>query len=138
VSLCCIQTAARRERERKRDELNVIACLSGRPSASDCACRSWLDDVIGLAGTGVSSAMVTVASEVSPASRRGAPYFFRVRSEPHATAAKIKPAPLSASLRIASREMPKSSCATLPVSIAAIAAVVTAMVRSAALPMSGE
>ena len=46
-------------------------------------------------------------------------YFFRVSKDPQATAAKISPAALSASVRIVSRGIPKSSCATLPVIIAA-------------------
>jgi hypothetical protein len=50
----------------------------------------------------------------------------------------MNPAALSASVRIASRGIPKSSCATLPVSIAAVAAVAKAMMRTAALPMPWE
>jgi hypothetical protein len=53
-------------------------------------------------------------------------------------AAKMSPAALSASLRIVSRGIPKSSCATLPVIIAAIAAVAKAMMTKAALPTSEE
>jgi hypothetical protein len=62
----------------------------------------------------------------------------RLTSEPHATPAKITPAPLSASMRIASNGMPKPSCATLPVSIANIPAVTTATMRIAALPMAAD
>ena len=50
----------------------------------------------------------------------------------------MSPAALSASVRIVSRGIPKSSCATLPVIIAAIAAVAKAMMRKAALPMLRE
>ena len=63
-------------------------------------------------------------------------YFFRLSKDQQATAAKMSPAALSASVRIMSRGMPRSSCATLPVIIAAIVAVAKAMIRTAALPMS--
>jgi hypothetical protein len=46
------------------------------------------------------------------------------------------PAALSASVRIVSRGIPNSSCATLPVIIAAIAALAKAMMTKTALPMS--
>jgi hypothetical protein len=123
------------EREDRRVELKVIACLS----------MSWY--------SGLRSSALALRRHCFGRRRhilcnghhsKGCghrltaerPYFFRLKSDPHATAAKIKPAPLSASMRIASNGMPKSSCATLPVSIAAIAAVVTAMMRKATLPMS--
>ena len=63
-------------------------------------------------------------------------YFFRLSNDPHATAAKMNPAALRASKRIASRGIPNSSCATLPVIIAANAAVAKAILRRAALPIS--
>ncbi len=48
----------------------------------------------------------------------------------------MTPAAARASVLIVSRGMPNSPCATLPVIIAAIAAVATAMMRKAALPIS--
>jgi hypothetical protein len=68
--------------------------------------------------------------------RRGSLYFL-VSKEAQAVAAKIKPAALSASLRIASNGMPNWSCAMLPVIIAAMPAVASAMTRKATLPMRG-
>jgi hypothetical protein len=67
-------------------------------------------------------------------------YFFRVSNDPQAIAAKMNPAALSASVRIVSRRMPNSSYATLPVNIAAIAALAKAMMTKAkaALPMWTE
>jgi hypothetical protein len=61
-------------------------------------------------------------------------YFCRLSKDTQAIAAKTTPAALSASVRIVSRGMPNSSCATLPVIIAAIAAVAKAMMRKATLP----
>jgi hypothetical protein len=56
-------------------------------------------------------------------------------NNPPTTAARIMLA-LSASTRITSSGMPNSSCAMLPVSIAAIAAVANAMTRKATLNVS--
>jgi hypothetical protein len=72
--------------------------------------------------------------EAGPHGRR---YFFPVSKEAQAVAAKIKAAAASASLRIVSNGMPNSSCAMLPVIIAAIAAVASAMMRKTTLPMGG-
>ena len=58
-----------------------------------------------------------------------------ISNNPPTTAARIA-LPLSASMRITSNGMLNSSCAMLPVSIAAIAAVVSAMTRKATLTMS--
>jgi hypothetical protein len=71
------------------------------------------------------------------AAPRGSLYFLPVSKEAQAVAAKIKPAALSASLRIVSSGMPNSSCATLPVIIAAIPAAANAMMRKATLPICG-
>jgi hypothetical protein len=66
-------------------------------------------------------------------------YFLGVSKDPQATAAKMNPAVLSASVRIVSRGILNSSCATLPVIIADIPAVAKAMMRKTARPMvSGE
>jgi hypothetical protein len=67
--------------------------------------------------------------------QRGSRYLFRVSKEAQAVAAKIKPAALSASLRIVSSGMPNPSCATLPVIIAAIPAAANAMTKKTTLPM---
>ena len=62
-------------------------------------------------------------------------YLFLASNDPQAMAAKISAAAASASVRIVPRGIPNSSCATLPVIIAASAAVAKAMMRKATLTM---
>src|SRR5207237_923355 len=70
---------------------------------------------------------LVLAIETGRASHRHpALYFFGVSNDPPATTAKINPAALSASMRMASNGMPRRSCATLSVSIATKAALTTA------------